>query len=448
VSRRRLAYIGIAIAVLVGGRLFSTRSRPPRPEPSATAASPTPEEASAPTDAPLRHPPSAVAELGILTDRQPGDIESALDRDAVAALLRPALCGDATACEAAVATLRDPHATTLHMVDASDWNVDHVDLDASAAGLRPSERASVRRRSRLVVVRVSVPTSARHLAVRTAFAAAAALAERIDGLVFDQLLGRIENARDFAAHAMTGPVEASSFRRDRIQLLYEPKGPGIVRILTAGLSRWGVPDVEATAVPEAASERVAEIVLGVAEAVANGARAGPLLISRDDLGRVRGRPYADDAGLPASTPVAIEVVSANPEAGDPNDFMARIVPPASEGPLGFVDLAERFFGPVLAASPEAHVLRTRRQRAQRELASALVRWGAARANGARLLVQVAFAIPGDAGVESMWVEVTRYDGGTVSGTILDDPLAATDVARGDVVTRRRDEVEDVQMREP
>ena len=46
----------------------------------------------------------------------------------------------------------------------------------------------------------------------------------------------------------------------------------------------------------------------------------------------------------------------------------------------------------------------------------------------------------------MWLEVTRYDAQTVTGTLKDDPLGATDVARGDSVTRPRAQVEDVELR--
>ena len=65
------------------------------------------------------------------------------------------------------------------------------------------------------------------------------------------------------------------------------------------------------------------------------------------------------------------------------------------------------------------------------------------ADGKRLLVRLPFPIPGDVGFEAMWVEVTSYATDTVTGTVVDEPIA-TDVARGDRVTRPRTEVEDVR----
>jgi hypothetical protein len=454
VSPRTIAYLGIATGLLLVGALVEVRSRRASEPTEATPGVPTGatlEEAPPTTDGasrPLRSPPSAVAELGVLTDR--ADLEEAVDRQVlVKRVLADGLCGDERSCAAVAEALRDERTTHLQIALRSDWDIDRIDLDAAAAGLAGSARKSLPKRSRIVVVRVATATStlaARGLATRAAFAAAAAIASRIDGLVYDQLLGRIESARDFAKHAPTEPQDASTFRPDRVQLLYQPRAEGVVRILTAGLSRWGAPDVEAAAVPTAASPRVAEIVLGVAEKVANGLTTGPARLTRADLASLRGAPYPTDAGLPDDREVGVDLTPTHPEAGDPNDFIARIVPTAGDGPMGYLDLAERFFGPALAASPGEDAIRARTSRAREALGPALGRWRAARAEGAKLLVLLPFPIPGDAGVESMWVDLTAYDDRTVTGRIVDEPLGATDVARGDSVTRPRSEVEDVDDR--
>ncbi len=266
------------------------------------------------------------------------------------------------------------------------------------------------------------------------------------------------------ARAVTAPLEASSFRKDRIELLYEPRESGVVRILTAGLSRWGAPDVEAAAVPTAAADRVADIVLGVARALAGGASSGPVSLSRDDLAAARGEPYPPDPTLPAAAPLALDLAPVHPEGGDPNDFMARIEAPGGDGPLSYLDLSERFFGSSLAASPGEATLRAGREKAQRELPAALAAWSAARATRgpasrataattrpdgsppATLLVRLPFEIAGEGGTESMWIEVTGYDARTVTGRLVDDPLGATQFNRGEAITRPRGDVEDLTAR--
>jgi hypothetical protein len=393
--------------------------------------------------------------VGILTDRPEAELTALLDRGSLAALLSPARCGDEAACAAVRSALQDEHTTSLRVVAPDAWSRAGIDLDASTAGLTARERASVTKRARVVVVRVAAAPSPRQIAIRTTLATAAVIAERADGLVYDQLLGRIETARDFAAHSVTAPLAETAFRKDRIELLYEPKGPGIVRILTAGLSRWGGPDVEAAAVPVAAADRIADVVLGVAEAIANGATTGPVALSRDDLARARGEPYPADPTLPdAGAQTTIALASVHPEGGDPNDFMARIEPAGGEGPLGYLDLSELIFGPSLAASPGEASLRASRERAQSALPAALARWSATRP-ATSLLVRLPFAIPGDCdagsvagcGTESMWIEVTGYDARTVKGKLVDDPLGATQFQRGDAIARPRSDVEEIDARE-
>ncbi len=386
-------------------------------------------------------------EVGVLSDRTREALEALLDRTALAAAITPRLCGDEAPCEAVKATLQDERATTLQVVDSSAWSLERMDVDTVARNLTTHERSIVKTLPRVVVVHVNTATSPKELALRTATATAALVADKIGGLVWDQLLNRVENAHDFAAHAVTTPFDAPTFRRDRIEMLYEPKEEGIVRLLTSGLSRWGLADVEAPTVPTAATERVSDIVLGVAAALANGVTAAsPVTVSRDDLGRARGKDYPGDAGLPPSAPIDVDVVSVHPETGDPNDFMVRVEPAAGEGPIAYLDLAGRFFGPLLAAAPAADVMAERREKAQARLTSALAKWTAGRAAGAKLLVLLPFGIPGDAGTESMWIEVTRADARNVTGKVLDDPLGATDVHKGDEVTRARADVEDMDLR--
>jgi hypothetical protein len=413
---------------------------------SSTASAVDPPDAPSHARLSVRRPPASVAELGVLTDRTEESLASVIDRASLAQHVTADLCGDPASCDAVRGTLNDGSQTTVQVLDASTWSLDQADVDGGARGLSAAERARVRKLSRVVIVHVTTPTGPGALALRAAIAATAVVAREVSGVVWDQLLARFESGRVFASHAVTDPLGSSAFRRDRVEVLYEPKGAGLVRVLTAGLSRWGAPDVEAAAVPEPVSARMAEVLLAVAEALADGVTTQPLMLSRSDLARARGEAYAPDVDLPAAIPVEVGVATTHPENGDPNDFMAHVVPPAGGGPMGYLDLAERFFGPVLATSPGEEVLRTRRERAQAALEAALERWQARKESGARVMVLLPFPIPGDAGVESMWLEVTKADGRTVTGRLIDDPLGATDMKRGDEVTRPRAQVEDLELR--
>jgi hypothetical protein len=446
---RKFAYVALATLLVVVGAGLTRWSTAPRGSVS-PAASPAPTPLEAPeagAGIPLRRPPAAVAELGVLTRRT----EIHLDPGSLAERVTPAACGETPACDAVRATLADGHATTLRIVATNEWEGARFVPDAGkgrgARDAGASRLPSLREWPTALVVHVAVAPSKRQLALRAAFAAAVTLAADFDGWVVDPVLGRTEDARTFAGHAVTEPLDAPVFRADRIRVVEEPAGDDVVRLRTAGLARWGAPEVEALAVPIAARAALTDVVLGVAAAVANGADASPVAVSRANIEEAAGRPAADagslDGSAVASLPIAlVSVADAPPDVPGASDFVARIEPERGEGPLAYLELGERFFGTVLAATNED--AQAPSGTAER-LAAALDRAGAPDATSGKVFVRMPFEIPGG-GHESLWVEVTRHDARTLTGRIADDPLAATDVARGDEVTRPRSDVLDVRLR--
>ncbi len=368
---------------------------------------------------PLARPAAELVEIGVLG---PAGLP---DRERLAARVTPESCGDATACSAVRAAILDPRATEVAAGDASAWMA-RIDAGAIEAGAAVPLGGGGPRA--LIVVRVQVAPSERHLALRTAFAAAWALASDTGGLVVDPLLGRVEDATAFAAHATTEALGASLVRPDRLAVREEARGDGVVRLRTAGLSRWGAPDLEIVALPEGAREAGIRLLLQVAAEIV---------------------PGGADAAAATVVPVA-------PSSGDAGDLLARIEPPGGEGPIATLELVERLYGPTEVVARDDASLQARGARAQRDLARALdyAAAPAAAREGAggdaapgEVWVRLPFAIPGG-GAESLWVRVTRHDAETVSGTLDDDPLAATDLTRGAAVTRRRAEVEAVRTGPP
>jgi hypothetical protein len=447
---RKFAYVALAGLVLLVGTGVTTWTRFQTravPAPASAASTPTTADGADGTDAvdaaptiPLRRPPSAVAELGVLTKAA----SPVLDRAALAASLTPAVCGDAPACDAVRATLNDERATTLRLATPAEWGLDPAD-----AGLVVPSGAE--KWPTAIVIQVATASTRRQLALRTAFAIAAAVAARANGVVVDRVLERAEDAATFAAHAPTEPLEASVFRADRVRLAEEPAGDGLLRLRTVGLARWGSPDVEAVAVPVVARYALEAVVLGVAAAVADGADSNRVTLSRSDLDAASGRHPADggtvepDGEAPRVVVDLVSVASDRPGTPDANDFVARIEPSGGESALGYVELGERFFGSVLGAPPDEASQRTEQTRTAKQLAAAFEPGGAG--HGAKVFVRLPFEIPGGGGGhEALWVEVTGHDARTVTGRIDDDPLAATDVERGQEVTRPRADVEAGRVR--
>ena len=99
----------------------------------------------------LRRPPSAVAELGVLTDRPEAELATLLDRASLVARLTPGQCGDEAACAAVRSALQDEHTTTLQVVAGRrlEPRRDRPRRKRrGAAAARPRERHEARARRR------------------------------------------------------------------------------------------------------------------------------------------------------------------------------------------------------------------------------------------------------------------------------------------------------------
>ncbi len=243
-------------------------------------------------------------------------------------------CGDEPACARRARGARRPEKHIDHVAGSP-----HRELERRGRRPRRERRRTLdgglrehqARRTRIVGGarrHGDVGTKARDPVHRVPQQIAAAIAEKIDGLVYDQLLGRIDGARDFAP----GPhgdhprwTLRHSAEEPHRGVLYEPKAPGIVRILTAGLSRWGAPDVEGRRRTHGLGQPyIADIVLGVAEALANGATSGPVTLGRDDFAARSRRALPRRSRTPRGDPDRDRPWRpVPPEGGDPNAISSR-----------------------------------------------------------------------------------------------------------------------------
>jgi hypothetical protein len=437
--------LALALALVAGAGLATRWVRTPRARPVELAIADASTE-EAPAAKRLRAPAFEEVELGVLTSAAS---PASPDRAAIEARIAPPLCGDESACAAVRAAVRDPGVTSIETKPASSWTPaggGWLSIDGGLFSIDAGRAADGSATDRLVeVIRVRTATSPRRLALRTAIAVAAVLADE-GGTVVDPLLGRSEDARTFAARAaIVEPLGTPFFRPDWIRLTTTAAAESVVRLRTVGLGRWGAPDVELLAIPESARDAGAQLVLAVASALARGTLESPV-----KLGANAGPDAAEEGD--AEEDVDVALASVVPPPGEPGDSLARIEPPGGDGPVAALELVERVLGPIPVAPPDETTARARASTAQRALTrlfEAAPRDGTADASDdagvATIWVRLPFAIPGG-GVESLWVRVTGHDASTITGRIDDDPLAATDVARGDAITRPRVAVEAVRSR--
>src|SRR5215467_14941194 len=101
-----------------------------------------PAEASQPAaPQPLRLPPAAVAEFGLLSERPVAELEAWLDRKHVSAVLGPRTCGDAEDCAMAANLVADEAKVHLEVVPGENWHLGRLDAERIATDLTAKERA-------------------------------------------------------------------------------------------------------------------------------------------------------------------------------------------------------------------------------------------------------------------------------------------------------------------
>ena len=444
-------------AVAASGERTSANSPPPGSSAIVPAVPAVP--APAPVDqapSPIKRPPRASAEFGILTDRPMSELEALTDPKSAALLLKSNDCGDAATCDAVRTFLLGEERVQIVIVAGKNWNRPAPsDMDRIAPTLTEKEREAALAAPFVVRVQVTGVALPDQLPARGGFALAAAIAEKLHGFVHDQVTDRLERAQTFAARAITAPLGASAFRKDRIDYQYESNDAGGVRLITAGLTRFGAPDLEIDGAPHSVAAQLADVLGALAEALVNGVTTTPVSITPGDVARARGANAGELAADTPPVPVPIGLADVIPHSGDPNDFMARVVPPEGASPEGYEDLAGIFFGGE-SEGPPGDDLRAAHEKTQRVLPDLLSRFKASRAEGAALYVEVPFALPGtDAGVDPLvneksfdflLLEVTQWDDRTITGTLVDDSAPVLGLKKGATVTRKRNELTDYEFK--
>ena len=449
-------YMGIAfvVVVLVGVVWWSLPPDhlPPVAADDAAAASsgsPSAKTSPAQTEVPAR---GAAAELVVLTDKPDATIEKLMKRDALAALLDVRHCG--ASCDALKKVVLDEKQLEIEMMKTEDYILPPKDtLDTVAPGLTTEERARVIEKPNAVIVRTQAPYSTDHLPLRAAFATTVALAEALDGYVYDEISRRIETRRDFAEHLVSVPVGAQPvFKPKQIVIQLYRHSDATARVLTLGMLRYGLPDFVARGANMSAGPQIANVVNAVAAKTVSGKLEVPITITIDDVAKAIGRTPADLGVDPSkSKPVKLTITEAERTEGDPDNDIEELVPEGGSTRDGWDAALTALFGetPKTVRAELDKPLADVAAKARKSLAGAVTRF---QKGDGQLFVKSPFSVPADARLdggpasESLWVQVASCDDRTCAGSISNNPEFALNLAYGKTITVNRGEILDWMLK--
>ncbi len=383
-------------------------------------------------------PREAVAAFAVLTKASAAQVAGALGREALARAITKEWCGDDTACVAVRATVADSRATVLEARPLADWGMPKgAALDSMATSLTADQRLLLPALSTAVLVTVRSPVTRDAIAARSGFAAAGAIATSLHGLVYDEVIHRIEGAKTFAMHTITSPLGGIVWRDDRIAVQLYEQDDGTARLLTLGMRRFGAPDLEVEGASMNAAHAMGELVDRVASEIVNGATLAPVALVPGDV---------DASDVPKG-----DLVEAAHHEGDPDNIVLRFVPLGARDPSAYDALVARVFGHVdgVVGAADSPALAAIAERARAAFPAVADTFARERTSGAKLLVKLPFhttSLDGsvaDAGpLEWMWVSVASVSDAGIEGTLANTPVYVADLHSGSPITGRLDDVAD------
>jgi uncharacterized protein YegJ (DUF2314 family) len=305
------------------------------------------------------------------------------------------------------------------MISSPELTIDKLPAPAreilpfASAGLSDADQAKLAAARGVRALAILAPTDAWAETLADTNAVVAALADKSGCFVWDQ----------GAKLAFT----PRGFREQRVAK-FDPKKPRLapqvnahayrdgelLRIVTLGMEKAGLPDVSVDQFPSAVGEQMQALVFLVCEAMS--ATKGPTATVRVDG--------------PDGRHVDVALASVTPAEGDEDNRQVTIVfpGPASESLQQRQHrLLDAVFGaiPPKASSvkPGDPELNAARQRARAQLPRVKAAFKKGLAADDRLSVKVPFHVEDN--VEWMWIEVTAWTGATVRGVLHDDSVYAS-----------------------
>jgi uncharacterized protein YegJ (DUF2314 family) len=398
----------------------------------------------------LERLPEASCELAVLTEKSEVEVSRLASAENVAKLLEARHCG--STCEALKNVIADHEHFEVELTKPEDYILPGRDTyDTIAPGLTPAERATIPNRTSTVVVRSHGAATIDQMPARVAFAATAALAEALDGFVYDEVVRRIETKTEFAKRAITVPLGQNVFMPQHITVQLYRQDDGTARLLTLGMVRFGSPDFTMRGPKMEVGPSLANVMNAVASWSALGKTELPITVTLADVARVSGHAPADLAKDPArSTPVKLDTTDVERAEADPENEMLELVPRGGATTEAWAAVIASLFGevPKVVFATFDKELDAIAVKARRELPAAVKRF---EAGEGKLYVKGPFPIPeasridGGAKDEWMWIEVSACDAKGCSGVLSNTPGYATNLAQGKPVTVAREKTADWLM---
>jgi len=223
----------------------------------------------------------------------------------------------------------------------------------------------------------------------------------------------------------------------------------LVRLVTLGMIKFGLPDVVVNDVASSAARPMASLVNLTCQLLVEGARlepAGQMDVSIDALGcPICKEAFSRSLKPGATRRASLALSQGQTEEGDADNRLVEIAFPGPSSTLQ--ERHNRLLLPLFGSSDgivnvqhDAELLEASR-RAKVAVLALKPRYREGSPDLETLLVKAPFDVPGG-GTEWMWVEVVRWRGSTIEGILTNDPFKIPDLHAGARVGVREEDIFD------
>jgi uncharacterized protein YegJ (DUF2314 family) len=308
-------------------------------------------------------------------------------------------------------------------------------LRYSGRTLSDAQKTAMQNSQEVTTLGLVSPTVNGIQAYRAAMEVSADLAEQTGGLLLDDETRESYTLAAWRAHLDNWDKDSLPIHEHIVIHAY--KEGELLRLVTLGMRKFGLPDVSVNQVSGHDAQSMASLTNLVCQAMLEGAAVTPTGTMSVSLSAVRNAREREKLGSnlqdKAEGKTTVHLVIAEPHEGDAQNRLLEIVFPGSVAELQARQNAvlSQLFGAHDAASAVKHdaALLEASKRAREHAMTFKPRYAKGRPELERLLVKAPFRTR-SGGNEWMWVEVTRWEGDTISGLLENDPIEVDDLKAG------------------
>lgn len=321
-------------------------------------------------------------------------------------------------------------------------------------GVPAAAAADLAKADRVFILGFSTPAYGVLVANRSACALMADLATATGGMIWDEetrQLYSVERWRKDRVESWQGSLPDMTSH----VTMHAYANPELVRIITLGMRKFGLPDLVVAEIPSRQTRPVGNLINAVMQRLVEGQQVADntLRLALSEIRHEAGRTRAlTNPGKDAKGIVQVSVQVAPAEKGDPSNTLWRLDFPESK--LGSVTEralwgANELFGStdqIIGARSEDAEMAAARIRARAAFFAQEARFRAGLQSMEHLLVKGPFRQ--DDETEFMWVEIVKWGPKEVEGLLTSDPRYVKRLHPGSRVTVRLDDIFDYILYKP